>query len=54
MSKARIIASIIIILILALSYVIPYFPMIAAALVIFIFSYSKKGEENTYRQGNNK
>lgn len=48
MSKARIYASIIIIFILALSYVIPYFPMIAAVLVIFIFSYSEKGEENTY------
>lgn len=48
MSK-QIIASIAIIIILALSYVIPYFPMIAAALVIFIFSYSKEGEENTYR-----
>lgn len=49
MSKQRIIASIAIIIILALSYAIPYFPMIATALVIFIFSYSKKGEENTYR-----
>ncbi len=45
----QIIASIAIIIILALSYVIPYFPIIASALVIFIFSYSKKGEENTYR-----
>jgi len=51
MSKQRIIASIIIIFILALSYVIPYFPMIAAVIVIFIFSYSKKDEENTCRQG---
>ena len=49
MSKQRIIASIAIIIILALSYFIPYFPMIAAALVIFIFSYSKQSEENTYR-----
>lgn len=48
MSKQRIIASIIIIFILALSYVIPYFPMIASALVIFIFLYRKEGEENTY------
>lgn len=48
MSKAKIYASTIIILILALSYVIPYFPMIASALVIFIFLYRKEGEENTY------
>ena len=45
----KIIVSIVVIIILTLSYVIPYFPIIASALVIFIFSYSKKGEENTYR-----
>ena len=47
MSK-QIIASIIIIIILALNYFIPYFTMIATAIVIFIFLYRKEGEENTY------
>jgi hypothetical protein len=49
MSKQRIYASIILSIILALSYLIPYFAIIAAAIIIFIFSYSEKGEENNYR-----
>ena len=48
MSK-QIIASIAIIIILALSYFIPYFKYALVIAVIFIFSYSKKDEENTYR-----
>ncbi len=49
MSKQRIIASIAIIIILALSYFIPYFEYALVIAVIFIFSYSKQSEENTYR-----
>lgn len=47
--RKQIIASIAIIIILALDYFIPYFKYALVIAVIFIFSYSKKGEENTYR-----
>ena len=47
--RKQIIASIAIIIILALTYFIPYFKYALVIAVIFIFSYSKKDEENTYR-----
>lgn len=47
--RKQIIASIAIIIILALDYFIPYFKYALVIAVIFIFSYSKEGEENTHR-----
>lgn len=47
--RKQIIASIAIIIILALDYFIPYFKYALVIAVIFIISYSKEGEENTHR-----
>ena len=48
-TKEKIIVSIVMSSILALSVVIPYFEYIAVVVIMFIFFYSKKDEENTYR-----